>query len=141
MWTSSIKINLVTTFRRRVTDIVAKLAHILDAVIAGAINLDDVEAVSGGDFATIIAHAAWRRRWTVHAIQCLSENARCRCFPDPAWSNKKIRMRQPVLGDGIFQRLRNMCLPNQIIESLWPIFAGKNLVAHGLNLNGKVDGG
>jgi hypothetical protein len=37
--------------------------------------------------------------------------------------------------------LRNMFLPDQIIENLWPIFAGKDLIAHVDNLNGKVDRG
>jgi hypothetical protein len=30
-------------------------------------------------------------------------------------------------------------LPDQIIESLGPIFSGEDLVTHALNLNGKVD--
>jgi hypothetical protein len=33
-----------------------------------------------------------------------------------------------------------MRLPNEIVESLRPIFSRENFVAHAINLNGKVDG-
>jgi hypothetical protein len=49
-------------------------------------------------------------------------------------------MGQPVLRDRIFQRARYMRLPNEIVESLRPIFSRENFVAHAINLNGKVDG-
>jgi len=32
-----------------------------------------------------------------------------------------------------------MRLPDQIVESLWPIFSGENLVTHALNLNALID--
>jgi hypothetical protein len=33
-----------------------------------------------------------------------------------------------------------MRLPNEIVESLRPIFSRENFVAHVINLNGKLDG-
>ena len=47
-------------------------------------------------------------------------------------------MGQAVLRDRIFQRARDVWLPDQIIESLGPIFSRENLVAHGLNLTKKL---
>jgi hypothetical protein len=44
-----------------------------------------------------------------------------------------------ILCDRVLQRARDVRLPDQIIESLGPIFPGENLVTHALNLNGKVD--
>ncbi len=32
-----------------------------------------------------------------------------------------------------------MRLSNQIVESLWPVFSGEDLVAHALNLNALID--
>ena len=47
-------------------------------------------------------------------------------------------MGKPVLRYRIFQRARDMRLPDQIIESLGPIFPRKNFVAHALNLMKKL---
>jgi len=48
-------------------------------------------------------------------------------------------MREPVLGDRVLERARDMRLPNQIIKSLRPIFSRENFVAHALNLNALTD--
>ena len=47
-------------------------------------------------------------------------------------------MGQPVLLNGVFQRLRDVPLANEIIESLGAIFAGENLIAHFANLVGSL---
>jgi hypothetical protein len=47
---------------------------------------------------------------------------------------------QAILGNGVPERLRNVILPDEIVESLRTVFSSKNLITHGLNLNGKVDG-
>ena len=39
-------VDLETSLRRRVAHVVAQLAHVIDAVVARAIDLDDVEAVA-----------------------------------------------------------------------------------------------
>jgi hypothetical protein len=44
-------------------------------------------------------------------------------------------MSEAVLGDGVFQRARDVRLPDQVIKSLGPIFSRENLVAHAPNLN------
>ena len=49
-------------------------------------------------------------------------------------------MSESVLRDRILQRARDMCLPNQVVERLWPIFSGENLVTHALNLTKKRAG-
>ena len=48
-------------------------------------------------------------------------------------------MGEAVLRDRVLQRTRDMCLADQIVERLRPIFSGENLVTHVLNLNMKVD--
>ncbi len=134
------EINFVTTLRRRITNVLAQLAHVLDAIVAGAIDLDHVEAVAAGDLAAIVALSAWRDGRSFEAIEGFGQNTRGRCFADAAWPDKQIRMRQPVLCDGVFQRTRDMRLPDEIVESLRPIFSCENFVTHRLNLDGKVDG-
>ena len=43
-------------------------------------------------------------------------------------------MRQPILGDRILERARDVSLPDQIVKRLGAVFAGENFVAHGSNL-------
>ena len=133
------QINLVSPLGRRVANIFAELSNVFDTVVAGTIDLDDIETVAGGNLATVIAFAAWRDGRPFHAIEGLRQNSRSRCFTDAAWANKQISMGQAILRDRILQRARHMRLADQIVECLRPIFSGKNLVTHSLNLNGKVD--
>ena len=71
----------------------------------------------------------------IHAIERLGQDARGRGFPDPARPDKKIGVREAVLLDRVLQRPRDMRLPDQIVKSLRPIFAGENLITHAINLN------
>ena len=134
------KINFVTALGWRITNVVAQLAHIFDAVVAGAVDLDDVETVARGNLAAVVAHAAWRHSRSFHAIERLRQNAGGRGFPDPAWTDKKVRMRKPILCNGILERTRDMRLPDEVVERLRPIFSCENFVTHALNLNGEVNG-
>ena len=129
------QINFVTALGWRITNIVAQLAHIFDAVVAGAVDLDDVETVAGGNLAAVVAHAARRDSRFFHTIERLRENAGGRCFADAAGPDKKIRMRKPVLRDRIFQRTRDMRLPDEVVERLRPIFSSEDFVTHARNLN------
>ena len=47
-------------------------------------------------------------------------------------------MGEPVLSDRIFQRPRDVWLPDQIVKSLGPVFSGEDFVAHALNLTKKL---
>jgi hypothetical protein len=128
------KVNFVTTFRRGIAHVVAQLAHIFHAVVARAVDLDDVERISRGNFLAVIADPARRHRWSLNAIERLGQNARSRSFPDTARTDKKICVREAILFDRILQRLRDMILPDQIVERLRSILSRENLVAHFSNL-------
>ena len=134
------EINFVASLGRRVTNVVTQLTHVFDAVVARAINLDHVETVAGSNLATVVAHAAWRDSRAVDAVKRFRQYPRSRCFADSARPDEQIRMRQPVLRDGILERARDMRLPDQIVKSLRSIFSRENFVAHAFNLGGKVDG-
>jgi len=69
-------INFETRFRRRVANVVAQLPHVIDPAIARCVQLNDIEAVSAGDFATIIAFATWRHcRPPLRAIERFRQDA------------------------------------------------------------------
>ena len=94
-------IDFVAALRWRVTHVVAQLAHLLDPVVAGAVNLENIKAVPGCDLLAVIAHATRSRGRPMDAIERLRQDARGRSFPDPTWTDKEIGMREPVLFDRI----------------------------------------
>ena len=123
-------VNFEAPLRRRVTDVVAQLSHVIDPTIARCVQLNDIEAVSARDLPTIIAFATWRHCRPVDAIERFCQDARRRGFSGPARPDKKIGVSQTILFDRILECAGNVCLPNNIVECLGPVFAGENLVAH-----------
>jgi hypothetical protein len=130
------QINFVATFCRGVSHVVAQLAHVLHAVIARAVDLDDVKAVACRDFAAVVANSARLHGWagTVKAVERLRQNACRRSFPDAARADEKICVCEAILLDRILQRLRDMILSDQIVERLRSILSRENLIAHFANL-------
>ena len=124
------EIDFVTPFGRRIPNVLAQLAHVLDAVVACAVDFDHVETVAAGDLAAVIAHAAWRNRRAFDAVERLCQNSCRRSFANSTRANKKIRVREPVLRHRIFQRARDVSLTDQIVKRLRPILSGENLVIH-----------
>lgn len=128
------QIYLVTPLGRRVSNVFTELADVFDTVVAGTINLDHIETVAAGNLAAVIAFAAWRYRGSFHAIERLCQNPCGRCFSDAARADEEVRVSEAILCDGVFQRARDVRLPDQIIESLGSVFPRENLVTHALNL-------
>src|SRR2546428_9323653 len=90
-------VDLETGLRRRVAHVVAQLAHVIDAAVARAVDLDYVEAVARGDLPAVIAYSARRDRRTFLAIERFRQNAGCRSFADAARSDKQIRVGKTIL--------------------------------------------
>src|ERR1043166_6733157 len=128
------EIDFVTPFGRRIPNVLSQLPHVLHAVVACAVDFDHVETVAAGDFAAVIAHAAWRNRRSFDAVERLCQNSCRRSFANAARANKKICVREPVLRDRIFQCARDMGLADQIVNCLRPILSSENLVTHAFNL-------
>ena len=66
----------------------------------------------------------------MNTIERFSQDPRGRCFPRPARPDEKIGVSEAILLDRIFERACDVRLPDNIVERLGPVFAGKNLVAH-----------
>jgi hypothetical protein len=123
-------VDLVLPAGRRVADVVAQLAHLLDAVVAGAVDFEYVEAVAGGDLAAGIAHAAGCGGGRVDAAERLGQDARGRGLADAARADEEVSVREPVLRDGVFEGTRDVFLADDVVENLGPVLARENLVAH-----------
>ncbi len=122
--------NLVAVACRPVADVLAQLAHFVDAAIGRRVNLDHIWRVAARDFQTTGAHPAGRRRRAVDAVQAASQNTRHRGFTGPALARKNVAMRDAPLRNGIFERGADVFLADQLRKRLWPVFPGDDLV-HG----------
>jgi hypothetical protein len=67
-------VDLISSADRRKTDVVAKFAHLINAVIAGPIDLQNIKTDPLGNFSTGIADAARSYGRTVDAVQPFRQN-------------------------------------------------------------------
>jgi hypothetical protein len=65
------EIDFVAPLCGRIAHVVPQFTHVFNAIVARAVDLNHIEAVSSGDLAAIIAHAAWRDGRAFHAIKRL----------------------------------------------------------------------
>ena len=129
-------VDFVLSLDRRITNVVAQLAHLLDAVVARAVDLEHIETVAARDFLTAVAHPAWSNGRPVNAVERFSQNARGGGLADPARPDEKIGVGQPILLDRVLERTRDVFLADEIVERLRPVFSRENLVTHAPNLCG-----
>ena len=116
--------------RGRVGSAVTQVADVFHAVVAGPVDLDDIEAAPLGDFQTRRALAARLRGGTGFAVQCLRQNAGGGGLADSARTHKKIGLRKPAGVHRILKRARDVLLPDDFGECLRTILAGENSVTH-----------
>jgi hypothetical protein len=69
-------IDLELSAYRREPNIFAQLAHLVDTVIAGAIDLENVEADALRDLSARVAYTAGIYGWSMYAIQRLGQDSR-----------------------------------------------------------------
>ena len=57
-------VDFVLSLDRRITNVVAQLAHLFDAVIARAVDLKHIKTVAARDFLTAVTFSAGCNRWS-----------------------------------------------------------------------------
>src|SRR6185369_3161442 len=65
------------------------------------------------------------------AVQSHRQNSSDGGFSDTAVSAEDVSMGDALLLDSVLERSSDVVLPNDVGELLGPVFAGKDLVAHG----------
>src|SRR3954468_17159313 len=75
---------------RPVADVLAELAHFIDAAIGGGVDFDYVRRISGGNFDTTGALATRRGCWPFDAIQAAGKDACDSGFPGTSLSGKDV---------------------------------------------------
>src|SRR5262249_15916124 len=111
-------------------DILAELAHFVDAAVRRRVDFDDVHRAAGGDLETARALAARRRSRTLEAVQAARQNARDGRLSGPSLAGKDVAVGDPVLSDGVVESGLDVLLIDHVAERLRPVFASDYLI-HG----------
>ena len=107
-----------------------ELADLFDAIIAGAINFQNVERPAFGDLKAawiLVVEGDFRAAFT---IQAFGENAGDGGLAGAARAAKQVGVRNALLLDGIGERLRDVFLADDLGETLGPVFPGYDFVRH-----------
>ena len=108
----------------------AQFAHLLDAVVAGTVDFQNIQRATLGDFLHARVAVVEINAGTAGAVQRLGENACNRRFARAARPAKQVGMGNAFLADGVGERLRDVFLSDDVGETLWAVFAGDDLVGH-----------
>ncbi len=128
------EIHLVAAARRRVLRVVDQLAHVVDAGVAGGVDLEQVDEAARVDLAARAALAARGRCRPLLAVQRLGEDARDRRLADAARPGEEERMVQPARIERVRERAHDVLLSDQLGEAARTPFARKGLIRHGDSL-------
>ena len=122
--------DLVAIARRLVADVVAQLAHLIDAAIRGSVDFNHVDRIAGGDLEAAGADAARLDGGPLNAIQAARQNAGDGRLAGTALAGKDVAVGQPRAGDGVLKSGLDVFLTNQLAKRLRTIFPGDDLI-HG----------
>ena len=110
-------VDLVAALVRRVPDLVAQIANVVDAAVAGRVDLDEVERAGLvdrlADFARIVRLPVLR----VAAVGGLRHDAGGARLARSARAGEQVRMGEPSERHGVPQRLRDGLLSDDLFQS------------------------
>ena len=112
----------------------AQFANLVDAAVGGGVDFDYIDRVAGANFGAGIADAAGLGHRLVRgaAVERHGQDAGDGGFADAAMAAEDVAVRNALLLDGVLQRAGDVLLANDFGEFLRTVFAGQDLVAHGL---------
>ena len=102
-----------------------QVTGVLDTVVAGAVDLDDVHVLAAKDR---ISHRHFLGLF-IRDVQGLREDPSHRGLADPSGAAEEIGVRGSAAIDGPFERLRDRLLPDDLTEGLRPIASGEYLIS------------
>ena len=118
----------------RVGRALAEVADVFHAVVAGTVDLDDIQAAPLGDLKAGVAFSTRLGGGALLTIQRLRKDAGGRGFPDAARANEKIGLREALRVNGILQGAGDVVLPDNLGEGLRTVFSGEHTVTHARTL-------
>ena len=108
----------------------AEVAHLLDAVVARAVDFEDVERAAFGDFLAARVGLVDVHLGAAGAVQAFGEDARDGGFARAARAAEEVGVGDAMGGDGVGKGLGDVLLPDDVAETLRPIFSGDDLIGH-----------
>ena len=121
-------VDLVAPARRRVLDVLAQRADLLDAAVGRAVDLDDVHA--GRRVGAHLARAAGLGPLALRAQERPGDEPGGGGLADAAGTGEQVRMRDAPGGQRIAERAHDRILPDDRLERRRPILPRENLIAH-----------
>ena len=109
-------------------DVLPQGADLVDAAVAGGVDLDDIDVLPRGDRAAAVALIARLRRGPGRAFEGLGEDPRGARLADTAGAGEKIGVADAPRIDRPGETAGNMLLANQLVEALRPVAAGDDPV-------------
>ena len=103
--------------------VLAEFADRFDAVVACAVDFDDVDVLADGDRPANVAFQARVLGRPVHAIEAFGEDSRDRGFADAARAAEKVGVRDPIEPNRVAERLNHVILTDDVLEALRSISA------------------
>ena len=106
----------------------AEFADLFDAVVARAVNFQNVERAALGNFnaaRVLVVKIGFR---AAGAIQAFGKNAGDGGLAGAARAAKQVGVRDAFLPDGIGERLRDVFLPDHVGKPLRAVFSGNDLI-------------
>ena len=124
------QIDLEAAARRGILRVFDDVAHIVDAGVAGGIDLEQIDETPGVDVDTGAALATRSRRLAALAVQRFGEDARNRRLADTARAGEQERMMHAIGIERIAERAHDVFLADQLGKPFRPPFARKDLIRH-----------
>ena len=127
-------VDFKTATRRCEANVVSEFSDLINAVIAGAVDFEYVEADALRNLSARIADSARVDGWAMNAVQGLGQDPGRRSFTSTARADKEVGVRNPSALNRVFQGLNDVILAQNVVEYLGPIFSREHLVTHADNL-------
>src|SRR5207244_11474158 len=108
----------------------AQFADLFDAVVAGSINLENIQRAALGDLLAARILFIEINPWPVSAVQAFGKDTRDGGFAGAARAAEQISMGDALLLDSMRQSLGDVFLAHYVLEALWAILSGYDLVRH-----------
>ena len=112
-----------------VLDVAAQLADLIDAAVAGAVDLDDVDVFAGGDHLAVDALVAGLGGRPADAVERLGEDASGGGLADAAGAGEQVGVGDAIGLEGVDQRPGHRLLADEVAEALRAVTAGQDGVA------------
>jgi len=118
-------VDLETALGRAVARALAQVTRVVDATVAGRVDLDDVDRAGAAarERHARVARAARGRRRALLAVEAARQDARARRLAAAARAAEEVGVVDPAGAQRLHERLRHVLLADHVGEALGPVAA------------------